>query len=280
MFKRVEKRRRMKEEEEELGLDEDMKQVLGMNDTDSEESATDSDDSDSDGTGGSGDERDQDLDEEDRGLDQVGGDEGLEELPMITIQEALRDPVYIISLEPSLKGCIVCPGKTLKGTKMAHRRRAKQFAALASGVDSRSNAWDLLIQQETKKNETQPPDTSGTSKRAQKRESRAALRKMRRDKQKAKAKAKKLATIESSAVPGVSTTASPAMKPPNKKQKTDELTSSAPPAVELLQSSRGKETKGVAAIARSASDRAKAARVKATKVGAKSKSDRNPKTPS
>ncbi|KAF7336834.1 hypothetical protein MVEN_02119500 [Mycena venus] len=38
MFKRVEKRRKRQEEEEELGLDEDAKEVLGLNDTDSDES--------------------------------------------------------------------------------------------------------------------------------------------------------------------------------------------------------------------------------------------------
>src|SRR3984885_6996696 len=43
MYKRVEKRRRKKEEEEELGLDDDMKEVLGMQDTDSDESDSDSD---------------------------------------------------------------------------------------------------------------------------------------------------------------------------------------------------------------------------------------------
>ena len=48
MFKRVEKRRLKKQEEEELGIDEDMKEILGMHDTDSEESASDESDSDDD----------------------------------------------------------------------------------------------------------------------------------------------------------------------------------------------------------------------------------------
>jgi hypothetical protein len=42
MFKRVAKRVKRKEEEEALGLDEDMKEALGMHDTDSDESESDS----------------------------------------------------------------------------------------------------------------------------------------------------------------------------------------------------------------------------------------------
>ena len=55
MFKRVEKRRRKKEEEEELGLNEEMKEIMGMHDTDSEESASDTD---SDNSSDEGDEDD------------------------------------------------------------------------------------------------------------------------------------------------------------------------------------------------------------------------------
>lgn len=90
---------------------------------------------------------------------------------------------------------------------------------------------------------------------------------MRRDKQKVKAKAKKAATMESFAAPAERQT-SPATEPPKKKQKSDETTSSPPLAVESVQLSRRKEARGIAAIARSASDRARAARAKATKVHA------------
>jgi hypothetical protein len=47
MFKRVSKRIAKKEEEEALGLDADMKEVLGLQDTDSEESESSSNESDS-----------------------------------------------------------------------------------------------------------------------------------------------------------------------------------------------------------------------------------------
>ena len=77
MFKRVEKRIRKKEKEEELGIDEDMKEMLGMHDTDSEESDSSSSedegvdvagdfDGDSDGSGA---EEDAEEDDEEDDVD-------------------------------------------------------------------------------------------------------------------------------------------------------------------------------------------------------------------
>jgi hypothetical protein len=60
MFKRVARRVKKKEEEEALGIDEDMKEVLGMHDTDSEES-------DSDSGSGSGSGSDSGSEEEEEG---------------------------------------------------------------------------------------------------------------------------------------------------------------------------------------------------------------------
>lgn len=132
MFKRVEKRRRKKEEEEDLGLDEDMKDVLGMQDTDSDESNSDSDsDSDSGGSAagedvnadgeGEVDEGDGDVEEE---------DESEAENPEISVQDALDDPVYLISLDPDVKACIVCPGKLLKHPKMIEVHRTSGVCTL------------------------------------------------------------------------------------------------------------------------------------------------------
>jgi hypothetical protein len=59
MFKRAARRVKKKEREEALGLDEDMKEVLGMHDTDSEESNSDSDsDGGSESNSGSGSDSD------------------------------------------------------------------------------------------------------------------------------------------------------------------------------------------------------------------------------
>jgi len=45
MFKRVEKQFKRKKHEDELGIDEEMKDILGLNNTDSDESSSDDDDS-------------------------------------------------------------------------------------------------------------------------------------------------------------------------------------------------------------------------------------------
>lgn len=34
--------------------------------------------------------------------------------------EALENPIYIVSLDPELSACVVCPGKLLKNTQMAN----------------------------------------------------------------------------------------------------------------------------------------------------------------
>jgi hypothetical protein len=130
MFKRVEKRRRKKEEEEELGLDEDMKEILGIQETDSEESASDPDD-DSDGGSSDGEEGmdDDRVGENEDGDDEEGesADEGdadeEEEDPNVTVAQALDDPLYVVSVLPEVKACIICPGKLLKGAKMVQKHR-------------------------------------------------------------------------------------------------------------------------------------------------------------
>lgn len=130
MFKRVEKRIRKKQKEEELGLDGEMKEMLGMNDTDSDESSSGSesgseveeeeprlrpDDDASDEE--EDDEEDEGEGEEDEESEPGSADEEDEEPPM-SISEALKNPVYLVSLEPEIKACIVCPGKLLKNPVM------------------------------------------------------------------------------------------------------------------------------------------------------------------
>ena len=114
MFKRVDRKRKKREEEEELGLDEDIKAIMGLNDTDSEESASESDSS-SDG--------DSDAEQSGEGdLEEAGDeteDEGEDDEPPISLSEALRDPVYVVSLDPDVRACILCKGKVIKGTPMS-----------------------------------------------------------------------------------------------------------------------------------------------------------------
>ncbi|KAF9007564.1 hypothetical protein BDQ17DRAFT_222369 [Cyathus striatus] len=214
MFKRIEKRRRRKEEEEGLGLNEEMKDVLGLQDTDSDESNS-SEDSDS---------SDEDLmlvlkmkdrivkmgkEEEDlaKGLTRfltrtrTRDDESeTEESPDVTVGEALKDPVYLVSLDPDIRACVLCPGKLLKGEKMidlhrnsnAHKRRTTLFIKLAKDADLKERAWDVLKRNaEEQPNTPQKSSSTSTSKRAEKREANQARWKARREKGKARQKANK-----------------------------------------------------------------------------------------
>jgi hypothetical protein len=118
MFKRVEKRRRKKEEEEELGLDDDMKEVLGLQDTDSDESDSDSDSEQTSGIVDAVEDIEGSWEEGGEGEGRKAGN------AEISIEDALADPVYLVSLEPDIKGCIVCPGKLLKHPKMIEVHKA------------------------------------------------------------------------------------------------------------------------------------------------------------
>ncbi|KAI6108039.1 hypothetical protein F5141DRAFT_1120303 [Pisolithus sp. B1] len=113
MFKRVEKRRKRRDEEERLGLDEETKEILGLNETDSDESDTGSE---------SG--------EDDRAGDDL--------LSPISIEEALKNPVYLISLDPTVHGCILCKGKIIKNAEMAvvHKGSVVLFTCFFLTLDS------------------------------------------------------------------------------------------------------------------------------------------------
>lgn len=117
-------------------MDEDMKEILGMHDTDSEESASDSDNSDG------SDNEDEELGdkqgeleeggesaaEDDEEGDESGGEE--DEDPNVTVGQALADSVYVVSVQPEVKACIVCPGKLLKGVKMVQLHRISKACTL------------------------------------------------------------------------------------------------------------------------------------------------------
>ncbi|KAG6805396.1 hypothetical protein H0H92_015572, partial [Tricholoma furcatifolium] len=153
----------------------------------------------------------------------------------------------------------------------AHERRAKQFLNLTAHADGKMNAWDILAEQAKKDDQKQGLNApSATSKRALKREAQAAMRKARRDKQKARAREKKANQTSAKEAPATLTELiiapplSQANSPPRpkKKQKVSEPPSSANTTVDPPAPSDDsvKNVKSIAAIARSASDRAKTAR--------------------
>lgn len=128
MFKRITKKQKKREEEEELGLDDDTRQMFGLQDTDSDESSSQSD-SDSDNksdregvarmrsewlaaeAGSSGDEDDG---------DEEGLDIELDDDPPISLEEATKNPIYHVPSEGlrDVRACITCPKKLLKNDKM------------------------------------------------------------------------------------------------------------------------------------------------------------------
>jgi hypothetical protein len=138
MFKRVAKRIKKREEEDRLGLDEEMKEVLGYHDTDSEESESASE---SDGESGEeastseGGEDDEDHflarglkktreeDEQEQDEEAAGEDE---EYAHISLPEALLNPIYTVSLSSDVSSCVACPGKLLKNSKMVEVHRASK----------------------------------------------------------------------------------------------------------------------------------------------------------
>ncbi|KAJ7455214.1 hypothetical protein B0H11DRAFT_2287596 [Mycena galericulata] len=242
MFKRVEKRRRKQEEEEELGLDAEMKDVLGINDTDSEESESDSESDGEDAEGG-GTEGEADEEEEEEESDDSSEDSDAAEEPPISVEEALRDPVYIVSLQPDVKACIVCPGKLLKSTEVlnthraskAHERRWRQFIAFAKSSDAEpsANAWDVLklrAEQQPKLSLATPSTVSKRSEKREKQKAKVAARRAKKREAKMKAKAK-AATSE---------TAADDSAPAKKKRKVENASVEAvPESTELPKASKG-----------------------------------------
>lgn len=134
MFKRVQKRQRKQEKEEELGLDSELKEVLGLQDTDSEESDSGSDDS-SDESGSedegdaiaSGEEDQEELEEMESDAEDSAEED---EIPPMSVMEAVSDPLYVVSLDPDVRACILCPGKLLKNTRMSDIHKASKVSAM------------------------------------------------------------------------------------------------------------------------------------------------------
>ncbi|KIJ13417.1 hypothetical protein PAXINDRAFT_100672 [Paxillus involutus ATCC 200175] len=251
MFKRVERKRKKREEEEDLGLDEDMKEIMGFHDTDSDESNSDSElegdseDSSPDGVNADG-GMEVGMVGKDRDDEMTSEEEGADEEPPMSVAEALKNPIYLISLDPTVHGCILCRGKLIKSAGMAaahrnaiaHKRRFERFKALAVDADQGSNAWDIAKVVQSVSRAHRPEPSEMLSNRALKRQTkRAAIReKKRRHKElKAKAIAKKAPKkpLKGDEVNGASAPPTPVDLPPlqswsekpRKKRKTEQETS-------------------------------------------------------
>lgn len=132
MFKRVEKKLARRRKEEELGITEEIKEAIGLNDVDSDDSSSDESEASSSSSSPKislkrkrlldDDELDSspDADSDVQGSDDLGDPEDGEDEPgvQMTVEVALHDPLYIVSIQPDIKGCIVCPRKLLKNDTM------------------------------------------------------------------------------------------------------------------------------------------------------------------
>lgn len=142
MFKRVAKRIRKQEEEDALGLDAEVKQVLGLNDTDSEESDDDSSDDgslaglegseDGEGLGQDGEEMDEDegpdLFEE---SDSEADDQPQKIKMKMSISQALKDPIFLDPEDAMNKLCVICVGKKLKTENLVTIHRSSNACTLS-----------------------------------------------------------------------------------------------------------------------------------------------------
>jgi len=128
MFKRVEKKLAKIKKDEELGITEEIKEAIGLNDIDSDDSSSDE----SEASGSSSSPQipskrkrlldDDELDASSNEGSSASGDlEDDEDEPgfRMTVEEALHDPLYVISILPDVRACIVCPHKLLKNDTMA-----------------------------------------------------------------------------------------------------------------------------------------------------------------
>lgn len=139
MFKRVEKKLAKKKKEEELGITEEIKEAIGLNDLDSDSSSDQSEASSSSSSPkiakrkrSSDDELSVSSDADSEGQGSGISDDEDEPGIQMTVEEALHDPLYIISIQPDIRGCIVCPRKLLKNDPMASVHTKSQVCRVRS----------------------------------------------------------------------------------------------------------------------------------------------------
>ena len=142
MFKRVEKKLAKKKKEKELGITEEIREAIGLNDVDSDSSSShDSEDSSSTASPRIQSQRKRLLDDDEPdatsdvssekqalGASDDAEDDEDEDEPgvQMTVEEALHNPLFIISIQPDIRGCIVCPRKLLKNDIMASVHTSSQ----------------------------------------------------------------------------------------------------------------------------------------------------------
>ena len=156
MFKRVEKKLAKRKEEEELGITEEIREAIGLNDVDSDDSSSDESEASSSRSSPkilSKRKRLLDDDESDVSSDVVSEGRGSLDDPdddedepgvQMTVEEALHNPLYIVSIQPDIRDCIVCPRKLLKNDTMASVHTRSQVRCVPTREHYPSRYGDLM----------------------------------------------------------------------------------------------------------------------------------------
>ena len=149
MFKRVEKKLAKKKEEEELGITEEIKEAIGLNGVDSDDSTSDESEASSSSSTppipsklnhSSEEELDDGSDESaygeyGSGASEDAGDDEYELAGVrMTVEEALHNPLFIVSIQPDIRGCILCSRKVLKNDIMASVHTRSQVSPVPTYV--------------------------------------------------------------------------------------------------------------------------------------------------
>ena len=152
MFKRVEKKITRKRKEEELGITEEIKEAIGLNDVDSDDSSSDeSEASSSSTTPGILSKRKRSFEEElddcsaaasgSDTSDEAEDEDGVQ----MTVDEALHNPLYLVSIQPDIRGCFVCPRKILKNDTMVSVHTKSQVSRIPTHVNAPRALTDIVL---------------------------------------------------------------------------------------------------------------------------------------
>jgi len=138
MFKRVEKKLARNKKEEELGFSQEIRAAVGLIDDDSSSDESEASSSTSNPQVPSNRNLllDEQLDTSSHGTSDDPEDYEDEPGPgvQMSVEEALHDPLYIISIQPDIRGCIVCPRKLLKNNTMASVHMKSQVCRIHSAI--------------------------------------------------------------------------------------------------------------------------------------------------
>ena len=174
MFKRVEKKLAKRKEGQGLCASRNFEEVPGFDSIDSDDSISDAgSEAESDSDSSSPQTRSkrkrsfsEELDDNER---RGSGDAGSGDEPGIqvqmTVEEALHNPLYIVSMQPDVRGCIACSHKILKNDTMVSVHMSSRVSRASTPIDSHDNCRQAHLRRVSKLREVaafaKPDDDAG-----------------------------------------------------------------------------------------------------------------------